>query len=133
MKGSCLCGGVQYEALSLDSPIEHCSCNTCRKSHGAAFNTSAAVNPENFTFLRGEDLLRAYESSPGKFRHFCSVCGSHMLAKYSNRPYLLLRVATLDDDPFKVPEKHIWKAHERPWLAYDSNIPQYPEWQPDHE
>jgi hypothetical protein len=33
MRGSCLCGQVEYEASQLDSPIEHCSCRFCRKAY----------------------------------------------------------------------------------------------------
>jgi ADP-ribosyl-[dinitrogen reductase] hydrolase len=39
MRGSCLCGAIEYEVSQLDSPIEHCSCRFCRKAHAAAFNT----------------------------------------------------------------------------------------------
>jgi hypothetical protein len=132
MKGSCLCGNIRYEVNRLDSPIEHCSCKTCRKAHSAAFNTSADVKLIDFTWLSGEDLLSTYESSPGKRRRFCSKCGSHIIAEYDAKPYAVLRVATLDEDPGKVPELQIWKSHEVAWLSNDKNIPVYEEWEPGH-
>ncbi|MBU3918276.1 GFA family protein, partial [bacterium] len=87
MKGSCLCRSIQYEIKKLNSPIEHCSCITCRKAHSAAFNTSANVKLEDFKWIKGENLLSEYESSPGKRRKFCSLCGSQILAKYDAKPY----------------------------------------------
>ena len=51
MRGSCLCGQIEYEVSRLDSPIEHCSCRYCRKAHAAAFNTAAAVKLEHFRWL----------------------------------------------------------------------------------
>jgi ADP-ribosyl-[dinitrogen reductase] hydrolase len=99
LEGSCLCKAVQYEADGLDSPISHCHCMTCRKSHAAAFNTAARVARSKFRWISGEDKLTAFESSPGKFRRFCSVCGAHIVAEYRDRDYLILRIATLDDDP----------------------------------
>lgn len=66
MRGSCLCGQIEYEVSRLDSPIEHCSCRYCRKAHAAAFNTAAAVKLEHFRWLMGSELLRSYESSSGK-------------------------------------------------------------------
>ncbi|MDH4107621.1 MAG: GFA family protein [Gammaproteobacteria bacterium] len=132
MRGSCLCGKIEYEASRLDSPIEHCSCRTCRKAHAAAFNSSAGVLRAHFRWLRGERMLAAYESSPGKRRYFCTNCGSHLVAEIEGDDELILRVATLDEDPRQKPECQIWQSHEVPWLEYGPQIPAYPEWEPGH-
>lgn len=132
MKGSCLCEEIEYEVKQLDSPIEHCSCHTCRKAHAAAFNSAAGVNRGNFKWLKGRSLLSSYESSPGKLRHFCSMCGSHLVAENQGKPYVVLRVATLDDNPGQKPEFQIWQSHEVPWLSYGPQVPAYKEWEPGH-
>src|SRR5713101_1092707 len=98
MKGSCHCGTVSYEISRLES-LGHCHCVTCRKTHSAAFATTGRVACENFRWLSGEDKLTAYESSPGKRRFFCSVCGCHIVASRDGSPNVLLRAATLDEDP----------------------------------
>ena len=126
-KGSCLCGEIRYEIDALDTGIEHCHCQTCRKAHAAAFNSSAGVLPEHFRWLKGEDLLAGYESSPGKIRHFCGRCGSHLVAIIEGYPYWLVRIATLDEDPGVVPEGHIWLSHSAPWLAYEGDMAHHPE------
>ena len=133
MRGSCLCGQVEYEVAQLASPIRHCSCRTCRKAHAAAFNTSASVKREHFKWLKGEQVLKAFESSPGKQRFFCSNCGSQVIAHRSGSELFVLRVATLDDDPGQTPQSHIWASHEPPWLAYGSQVPAYSEWAPQHK
>ncbi len=130
MRGSCLCGAIRYEVDRLDSPIQHCSCQSCRKAHAAAFNTGAAVLQEHFRWLLGEELLRSYESSPGKRRHFCSNCGSQLIAERQGYARLILRVATLGDDPGVQPQSQIWKSHEVPWLDYGRRITAWPEWAP---
>jgi ADP-ribosyl-[dinitrogen reductase] hydrolase len=130
MKGSCLCGSIEYEVDRLDSPIQHCSCRTCRKAHAAAFNTAAAVLKEHFRWLKGDDLLNAYESSQGKKRYFCSNCGSQLVAERAGNPRLILRVATLDENPGISPSFQIWKSHEVSWLKYGSQIPSYSQWEP---
>ena len=122
MRGSCLCKSIEYEVRQLDSPIEHCSCHTCRKAHAAAFNTAASVKHTHFRWLKGEALLKGYESSPGKTRYFCSNCGTHLVACRDGRDYLMLRVATLDDDPHAIPEFQIWASHEVPWLRYGLTV-----------
>ena len=85
MRGSCRCGAVSYEISRLDS-LGHCHCITCRKTHSAAFATTGRVARENFRWLTGEDKLASYESSPGKKRFFCSVCGCHMSPRATNPP-----------------------------------------------
>ena len=118
MKGSCLCGALAYEVDSLDMPIVHCHCRTCRKAHAAPFASTAGVMREHFRWLQGEDRLASYESSPGKFRYFCPSCGSHLMAERVGQPHVIVRIATLDDDPLIVPVAHIWTGHDVPWLAY---------------
>lgn len=121
MKGSCLCGNIVYEAEELASEIMHCACKTCRKAHAAAFNTAAAVETSKFKWLKGEDLLKSYESSPGKHRFFCGNCGSQLIKKIEGRNQIVLRVGTLDDDPKKVPQTFIWASHSVPWLSHETH------------
>lgn len=129
MKGSCLCEAIQYEIDSIDFPISHCHCLTCQKAHSAAFATTARVMREHFRWLRGSESVAAFESSPGKIRWFCPKCGSHLVAEKDGMPYVIVRVATLDEDPGKVPELHIWTSHDRPWLQYEEQV-KHEEWQP---
>ncbi|WP_306110125.1 GFA family protein [Pseudomonas sp. LD120] len=129
LNGSCLCKAVQYQVERLDLPIGHCHCQTCRKAHAAAFASTAGVMREHFQWTQGQKLLSTFESSPGKLRHFCSVCGSHLLAERPGQPHVILRVATLDDDPGQTPQVHIWTSHDVPWLT-DEALERWPEWQP---
>lgn len=136
LQGSCLCRAVRYEADRLASPIVHCHCTTCRKAQASAYASTARVMRESFRWLAGEARLSRYESSEGKFRYFCSICGTHVLADRPAQPHLILRVATLDDDPGARPESHIWTSHDVPWLtdapaAPDApGTPHYAEWSP---
>ncbi len=130
MKGSCLCGVVEYEIDRLDRPIMHCHCESCRKAHAAVYASIAGVMLEHFRWLKGEDKLTTYESSPGKLRRFCSVCGSQLVAIRAGQPHISIRVATLDDDPGKHPEMHIWCSEDVPWLQDEGDLPHYEEWQP---
>lgn len=127
MRGSCHCGAVAYEVTPFDMRIGHCS---CRKVHAAPFAATARVPRENFRFVSGEEKLNAYESSPGKLRRFCAGCGSQVLAERPVDDYVILRVATLDDDPGARPLIHIWRSHEVPWCAYEGEIKDFAEWPP---
>ena len=130
LKGQCLCGAVGYEVVQLDGPIVHCHCVTCRKAHASAYASTVRVLRTHFRWLHGEDTLRDHESSPGKIRRFCSVCGSHVVAERPAQSHVILRVATLDDDPGERPASHIWTAHDVPWLTSEDILPRFPEFPP---
>jgi hypothetical protein len=83
---------------------------------------------EDFRWLAGEERLTRYESSEGKYRYFCSTCDSHLMAERAAQPHVILRVATLDDDPGARPEFHIWTSHDVPWLTDEGATPHHPEW-----
>lgn len=130
LKGSCLCGALRYEVDQLDMPIQHCHCRTCRKAQAAPFAPTAGVERSHFRWLSDLETLASFESSPGKLRHFCARCGSHLLAERPGQPHVILRVATLDDDPGQRPAAHIWRSHDAPWLQDDEATAHYAEWPP---
>ncbi len=128
-QGSCLCGGVRYEVDQLDMSIGHCRCATCRKAHAAVYVSMAGVMRGHFRWTAGPEKLSAFEASPGKLRRFCSVCGTHLLSERPAQPHVILRVATLDDDPGTRPTMHIRTSHDAPWLTDGEDVPRYLEWQ----
>jgi hypothetical protein len=122
MRGSCLCRAVTYETAGLVGPIVHCHCGTCRKAHAAAFTTTARVDRSGFRWLSGQDALGAYESTPGKLRHFCTRCGTQLISEWKAQPQVIVRIATLDEDPSSRPSAHIWLSHEIAWLEYGPEL-----------
>jgi hypothetical protein len=104
LSGSCLCGSVAYEVDASPGPIVHCHCITCRKTHGSAFSTVTNVPRDRFRWTRGEDLLKGFESSPGKTRYFCSQCGSHVVAAREGKETLLLRMGCLRHGDNRAPQ-----------------------------
>jgi hypothetical protein len=127
LTGSCLCGAVAYEVDADIGPIVHCHCRTCRKTHGSAFSTVSPAPRDRFRFTRGEDKLRAFESSPGKFRKFCTQCGSHIVAERVNQPVVLLRLGCLDTHIAARPRAHIWRSDAANWYDPKDQLPELPE------
>ena len=125
--GSCACGKVSYEADRLDGPVVHCHCRTCRKVHASAFATTARVHRHHFRWLQGHTLIRKFESSPGKRRHFCCACGTHLIAEWSHLAFVILRMGAVDTDAVEMPSTHIWYAHSPHWLRYGEELPHYSE------
>ena len=131
MRGQCLCGATGYTVEQLAGPIVHCHCNTCRKAQASPYGASAPVARQHFAWTRGEANLAAYESSPGKKRWFCSRCGTHLVAELAGEPDVILRAATLDDDPGVRPVLHMWVSHDVPWLVAPADAPRHPEQSPE--
>ena len=127
LSGSCLCGRLAYEADAELEGIAHCHCQTCRKAHGAAFSSVAPVPRDRFRWMRGEDVRRSYESSPGKFRHFCSQCGSQVVAERTAQPVVLLRLGCLDTPATCENQRHIWCSDAASWYDPKAVWPELPE------
>jgi ADP-ribosyl-[dinitrogen reductase] hydrolase len=73
LHGSCLCKTIQYEVISLDMPISHCHCQTCRKAHAAQFAANAGVMREHFRWIKGQDRLSSYDGGAfGPAPRYCS-------------------------------------------------------------
>ncbi len=125
LKGSCLCGGIRYEIDAELKAVSNCHCSQCRKASGAAFGTGATIPTASFRFVAGEELLKEWESSPGKRRCFCGRCGSPILKRNDARPETLrLRLGTLDTDPGVKPSKHIYVRSKAPWVEINDGLPQ---------
>lgn len=125
--GSCLCANAKYEISAELGDIVHCHCQTCRKAHGAAFSSVAAVNDKDFTLLNNATLSR-YESSPGKQRYFCANCGTQIYAKKEGTQHIVLRLGSLDNLPelngMNFKEKcHIWTSQKASWYALNTDLP----------
>ncbi len=128
ISGSCLCGEVRYEISGEVGDVSHCHCCTCRKAHGAAFSSVAAVRDEDFTFLNKMSLA-SFESSPGKKRFFCVGCGTHIYAKREGSGHVILRLGSLDDDPNTTEKNHIWLSQKAPWYSLGKTLPEYEEYE----
>ncbi len=130
-RGSCLCGQVTYRLEAEITELACCHCQQCRKAQGTAFATNAPVNEADFTFESGRELIREYESTPGKFRAFCSLCGSPLYSRLASRPGLLrLRIGTLDTPLPHRPDYHIFAADKAEWYTLEDEQPQYPGFKP---
>ncbi len=126
LRGGCLCGAIRYEIDGALGAMTHCHCAMCRKAHGAAFATYASVLLRDFRFDRGEDQRERYRSSPEVDRAFCKRCGSNLLFLYRPDPERVeVAVGTLDGDPGRRPEAHIFTASKAPWFELRDDLPQH--------
>ncbi len=124
MKGCCLCGKIRYEISGKILGINYCHCKECQKASGTAFATSAAINTDEFRIISGKDYLKSFQSSKDKHRYFCSQCGSPIYSHRNAASKLYIRLGTLDNDPVKRPEVHIYTKEKACWYEIRDGIPQ---------
>lgn len=125
--GSCLCGGVQFRVDAEPAPIQVCYCQQCRKAQGSVLVTNMPVTEAAFHVLRGTELLKSFESSPGKQRVFCSHCGSPIYSRNSKFPGVVrIRAGTINEPLPVRPIAHFHVASKANWWAITDDIPQFP-------
>jgi hypothetical protein len=131
LHASCLCQGV---AIEIDGPVKDllfCHCAMCRKAHGSAFRARGRVKSKDLRWVRGEELVRYYESSLGQHRGFCSICGSNLFTKFTDAPEVLgLALGILDDDPGSRPICHVFVGSKAPWYEIADALPQHESFPP---
>jgi len=123
LTGGCLCGRVRFEIHGKIGPVVHCHCVTCRKAQGGAFVTNAPVRTKYFRLLTGSDSVAEFESSPGKRRYFCRICGSPLWSCRESVPEIIrIRLGLLDSDPGRRPLAHIWVSEKAPWYEIADDL-----------
>lgn len=128
VRGSCLCGGVQFEVELPFLRVSHCHCTTCQKHSGTAHSTSGRATPEQIRFTQGRELVKAYQPAPGEGnKAFCSRCGSSLFGgQWPDGPYISVRLGALDDDPGQKPQMRTFVASNAPWYDIpDDGLPRY--------
>ena len=122
--GSCLCGSVAFEFAGPLSPIQMCHCRQCRKAQGTAHVTNMPVDNNRFNITQGKSLLKEYESSPGKFRAFCSECGSPIYSRLESKPSVRrVRAGTLDQDLDAPLAYHFFTEDKANWWPITYDLP----------
>jgi hypothetical protein len=119
---------VRYEIRGdLVGPLGHCHCWQCRKHSGASFGTTAGVKADEFRIVAGAERLSSWESSPGVHRFFAGCCGSPIYKKWDAMPEVYgFRLGTLDTDPGRRVEQHIYVSSKVPWIEIRDGLRQQP-------
>jgi hypothetical protein len=127
VKGSCLCGGIEFEMTETPGGVTHCHCSRCRKVRGSANATNLFLPLTGLRFVRGEELLAKYRLPEAKhFAHwFCKVCGSSMPRFDEGRGIAIIPMGAFDDDPLARPNRHIHVGSKAPWDTITDDLPQF--------
>lgn len=126
IRGKCYCGKIQFTLATPTKMFSHCHCESCRRSHGAAFVSWTSVLNEQFDITEGRDWLNGYESSPGIVWQFCRHCGSPLFQTTRHSPTITYVVAAALLDPLdRLADGHFSYEERVNWLEIADTLPKY--------
>lgn len=124
IKGHCFCKQVKFEITPPTKMCGHCHCESCRRSHGAAFVTWTSVPTEQFKIINGEEKVRNFKSSERATWMFCENCGSPLFQKSSHAPKdIYISAGCLSGELDQRPESHVSIEEKVPWLEVNDGLP----------
>ena len=133
IKGSCLCGAVQYKVSGEAVRFYHCHCQRCRKATGTGHASNFTVKPESsLSWITGEDLLQRFKVPDAErfYNLFCKQCGSPMPRVVPELGAVLIPAGSLDSEPTMEPQGRIFWESRAGWSCTDNDLPTYAEYYP---
>lgn len=126
IEGGCLCGAFRFRIQARLGDVRLCHCKLCRKANGSAFSANSRILRSGFVLLTSMDTVTEYESSPGAWKAFCSVCGSPCYSRVDWDPDgIRVRLGTIDDDVMAKIVAHVWVGSKAPWDRICDDLPQF--------
>lgn len=132
ISGGCLCGGVRFEIDQPLSAFTYCHCTRCQRRTGGAWSAQVRIDPASVSFLRGEELVKAWRPPDnGWDKCFCAKCGSQLFSKKQDGTIWSVRMGVLDEDPGVAPRHRQFVAYAAGWDPIpDDGLPHYDEGPP---
>jgi len=122
--GECFCGGVKYSIVGTVRDARCCHCSRCRKAFSSQASAYAEVDPDDFKWMQGQELLSTYMSNGGFGLQFCSICGSTLCGLFEDKVHGIT-LGCLNDDPQIEIGMHIYVGSKATWEILPTNVPLY--------
>ena len=127
--GECFCGKVSYQINGKLRDAKSCHCSRCRKAFSSQASATAMVEPSEFKWLSGEQLLSSYLNKQGFGFQFCSVCGS-TLCTVNKGDVFQVTLGCINGDPELEIGKHIFVGSKAKWEVMPNDVVQFEEGPP---
>ncbi len=129
LSGGCHCGAVRYTILEPPLSVQHCHCESCRKTTGCFYNTGGVMRQKKVN-IEGLDNLTKYRTSKSFEIQFCRTCGCSLFAyEDGESEYFYLNLPTLDGGTYpghpREVESHAHVRSKAPWEYISDEIPQF--------
>jgi hypothetical protein len=127
LEGGCYCGALRYVAEGDPVLKAQCYCRECQYISGGSPNMFMLMPAAGFSYSKGapkqftrRDLERAVT------REFCAECGTHMITRLPDRPFVVVKVGTLDDPTlFGSPQMAIYTVDKQPFHVIPDGLPAF--------
>ena len=129
--GECFCGEIKYQINGLLLDARSCHCSRCRKAFSAQASAYALVEPQEFEWLSGENLLTSYIGKHGFGLQFCSICGSTLCGIFG-RSIHGVTLGCVNGDPKIEIGRHIYVGSKANWEIIPEGIIKYQEGVPEN-
>jgi hypothetical protein len=116
LRGSCLCGGVEFELAEAPETLRYCHCESCKKLSGSIGTVNGRVRSSAIRILAGKELLQTFQPAEGSAKTFCRTCGSNLFGGgWPDSETTSVRASALDD-PFDArPSAHLFVRSVAAW------------------
>ncbi len=130
--GECFCGEIRYQIQGKLRDARSCHCSRCRKVFSAQASAYALVEPGEFTWLSGEELLTSYVGKHGFGFQFCSKCGSTLCGTFEGSVHGVT-LGCVNGDPDIEIGKHIYVGSKARWEIIPEGVVQFDEAAPEDD
>jgi len=129
LKGSCLCGAVQYQVAGEATRFYHCHCSRCRKATGTGHASNLFLQPGSLQWLSGEEHVRAFKVPEAKrfTNQFCVQCGARLPRQPQGADSVMIPAGSLDEEVPLKPQARIFAASRAGWSCFGDEVPAHPE------
>ena len=127
ISGSCLCGDITFQFTGPIKVFQYCHCSRCQKVTGSTHAANIIIDPDQLTWLSGEELLERYELPNTKHfaTTFCKKCGTRLPWLTQSAKAVVIPAGSLDEDPKGKPIHNIFYADKAPWYENVEDLIKY--------
>lgn len=116
LRGSCLCGGVEFEVEDPPETLSACHCASCKKLSGGCGTVNLGVPPSAIRVLAGQELLETYQPPEGSAKTFCRSCGTNLFGGgWPDTERASVRVPTFTKPLATRVGRHLYVRSLAPW------------------
>ncbi len=124
LSGGCQCGAIRYELRNAGKMLYVCHCRDCQKQSSSAFGMSLIVAADDLRFVRGENLLRAWDTrgDDGRIKrcYFCPDCGTRIYHGSDRADEdISIKAGSLDETAALRPVAQIWLKSAQAWTGLE--------------
>lgn len=136
LTATCDCGAVRLTLQGSVLAMFQCSCEHCQKVSGGG-HSSVVLVPADAARLDGDtrSYSRSAASGADFTRHFCTACGTTVLAGSSRAPEVAIVPAGLlaGQNEWFAPNQLIFAGSLPDWDLIDCALPRYAAYRPEKQ